>query len=122
MTMRYGELLIWLLPASTCCSCCAVACGGTRALLRQAACNTATMSCIRPDAAQVQLAACRFGINLFTRIPLSAGTVFVGALVYGVRKYDLVNGGRTYPPYALYYSWGDLPGFTVVPAVQQVLH
>ena len=64
-------------------------------------------------------AAARFGINLFTRIPLSAGTTFVGALVYGVRKVDLVSGGRTSPPYALYYDWGDLPGFTIVPALQQ---
>lgn len=62
----------------------------------------------------------RFGINLFTRIPLSAGTTFVGAMVYGVRKYDLVNGGRIYPPYAMYADWGNLPGFTMVPSLQQV--
>ena len=62
----------------------------------------------------------RFGINLFTRIPLRAGTTFVGAMVYGVRKFDLVNGGRVYPPYAMYADWGNLPGFTMVPSLQQV--
>ena len=77
-------------------------------------------ACLHRATHKTGVAACRFGINLFTRIPLSAGTTFVGAVVYGVRKFDLVSGGRTYPPYALYYSWGDVPGFTIVPSLQQV--
>lgn len=62
---------------------------------------------------------CRFGINLFSRIPLSEGIKFVGALVIGVRKLDLVSGGRSSPPVAVYSDWSGSPGFTIVPSFTQ---
>ena len=64
--------------------------------------------------------ACRFSVNLFSRIPLSAGLNFVGALVFGVRKADLVGAGRAQPPRAVYYDWSGSPGFTICPSITQV--
>ena len=61
------------------------------------------------------------GINIFTRIPLRASALFVGSLVFGVRKFDLVEGGRVFPPYAAYHNWGNIPGFTIVPSKTEVL-
>ena len=66
------------------------------------------------------LCRCRVGVNMFTRIPLNAGPLFVGSLVFGVRKVDLVAGGRVFPPYAAYHNWGNIPGFTIVPSKTEV--
>ena len=74
---------------------------------------------LRQVAAQRQRA-CRVGVNIFTRIPLRASTLFVGSLVFGVRKFDLVAGGRVFPPYAAYHNWGTIPGFTIVPSKTEV--
>lgn len=63
---------------------------------------------------------CRISVNLFSRIPLSEGVNFVGAMLFGVRKQDLVGGGRSQPPRAAYWDWSGSPGFTIVPSVTQV--
>ncbi|KAK9813754.1 hypothetical protein WJX73_007121 [Symbiochloris irregularis] len=60
-----------------------------------------------------------FSVNLFSRIPLSAGLSFVGALLFGVRKADLIGGGRSQPPRAVYYNWDGSPGFTICPSITQ---
>ena len=56
-------------------------------------------------------------MNMFT---INA-SVLIGANVFGVRKADLLTGQYKFPSVVTYTDWFPYPGFTIVPAMTQVI-